>query len=282
MARKVLVNLDMTGNQIVNLADPSANNHAVNLGFLQSLVLGGNNKSFVDVATTIAGTLASSFANGQTVDGVTLTTGMRILIKNQADGTENGIYTVNASGAPTRATDADASSEFANGALVGVRRGNAYPIGNGDSVWMLANDTPPTIGTDALSFIRINSTSTYISGDGLNESPAGTFNVVAGDGVELVSDAVRVKLNGATLTRSGSGLSVTNPKLSFAQSIGNGSSTSIAVTHNLGTRDVAVDIYDNSTFETVDCDIVRTDTNTVTFGFTTAPASNAYRVVILG
>ena len=69
-------------------------------------------KAAVRVATTVAGTLASSFENGATIDGVVLATGDRILIKNQADAAENGIYTVNASGAPTRATDADSGSEL--------------------------------------------------------------------------------------------------------------------------------------------------------------------------
>ena len=54
----------------------------------------------VRVATTANGTLSSAFANGQTVDGVTLATNDRILLKNQSTGSENGIYTVNASGAP--------------------------------------------------------------------------------------------------------------------------------------------------------------------------------------
>lgn len=68
----------------------------------------------------------------------------------------------------------------------------------------------------------------------------------------------------------------------YAASIGNGVLTSIAVTHNLGTRDVQVQVYDNATYDTVETDVVRTDTNTVTVSFTQAPASNAYRVVVIG
>ena len=61
-----------------------------------------------------------------------------------------------------------------------------------------------------------------------------------------------------------------------------GVATSYAITHNLGTRDVAVNVYDNATFETVETDIVRTDANIVTVSFAVAPTSNAYRVVIVG
>jgi len=61
-----------------------------------------------------------------------------------------------------------------------------------------------------------------------------------------------------------------------------GVATSYAITHSLGTRDVAVNVYDNSTYETVETDIVRTDANIVTVSFAVAPTSNAYRVVIVG
>lgn len=65
-------------------------------------------------------------------------------------------------------------------------------------------------------------------------------------------------------------------------SVGNGTNTSFAVTHNLGTRDVQVQVYDNATYDTVECDVVRTDANTVTVSFAVAPATNAYRVVVIG
>lgn len=67
-----------------------------------------------------------------------------------------------------------------------------------------------------------------------------------------------------------------------AINVGNGAATSFAITHNLGTRDVIVNVYDNATYDTVEVDVVRTDTNTVTVSFAVAPASNAYRVVIIG
>lgn len=67
-----------------------------------------------------------------------------------------------------------------------------------------------------------------------------------------------------------------------AANVGNGSNTSFAVNHNLGTRDVVVNVYDSSTYETVEVDVVRTNTNTVTVTFASAPSSNAYRVVVIG
>lgn len=93
-------------------ADASAGNDLVRYSQIQSLIDGLKPKAAVRVATTVAGTLASSFENGDTIDGVTLATGDRILIKDQAAPEENGIYVVNASGAPTRAADFNSVSEI--------------------------------------------------------------------------------------------------------------------------------------------------------------------------
>lgn len=139
------------GFKITNLGDGTASTDAATKGQLDAAVQGYDWKNSVRVATTAAGTLASSFENGDSVDGVTLATGNRILLKNQASGSENGIYTVNASGAPTRATDADSSAKVTGGMAVLVTEGTT----NGNTQWILATDDPITLGTTALSFAQI-------------------------------------------------------------------------------------------------------------------------------
>jgi hypothetical protein len=68
----------------------------------------------------------------------------------------------------------------------------------------------------------------------------------------------------------------------FTATVGDGTLTQIPVTHNLGSRTVVVNVYDSATYDTVECDVVRTSTTVVTLGFTVAPASGAYTVVIVG
>lgn len=104
-------------------------------------------KAPVRVATVSNGTLASAYANGQTVDGKALVTGDRILLKDQSDQTANGIYTVNATGAPTRGTDADTGSELL-GCVVAVLEGDV----NEDSAWCNTNSTTITIGSSNITF----------------------------------------------------------------------------------------------------------------------------------
>lgn len=75
-------------------------------------------------------------------------------------------------------------------------------------------------------------------------------------------------------------LSVNNAKYSYASTIGNGSSTSYVVTHNLGSRDVEVQLFDLVSYDTVISDVVRTTTNTITVSFTTAPTTGSIRVLV--
>ena len=123
-----------------------------NKGYVDAQLQGLDVKQSVRVATTANGTLATAFANGQTVDGVTLATNDRILLKNQSTGSENGIYTVNASGAPTRATDFDANSEVTGGAFFFVEEGTV----NADNGFALTNDGAITVGTTALTFTQFS------------------------------------------------------------------------------------------------------------------------------
>lgn len=109
---------------------------------------GVNWKASVRVASTTAVTLSSAFENGDTIDGVVLVTGDRILVKDQSSGSENGIYTVNASGAPTRATDADTDAEVVSGIAAFVTEGTA----NRNTGWVLTTLNPIVVDTTSLTF----------------------------------------------------------------------------------------------------------------------------------
>lgn len=263
MSTKFYNGIDLVNQKLVNLADGSSATDAVTKQQLDAAIAGFSWKAPVRVATTAAGTLASSFANGQTIDGQTLATGDRILIKDQAAGAENGIYTVNSSGAPTRATDADSASEL-NAATVYVRQGTV----NADKSFNLTTDSI-TVGTTALTFVQVGSGgTTYSAGNGLTLAST-TFSVNAGTGI--IADGTSTRIDPAY-----SGLAKR-----YAAAIGDGTSTTITVTHNLGTRDVEVAIYNATTFEKVYADVNYATTNTVTITFATAPTSSQFRAVVL-
>ncbi len=136
----------------VTVPTPSGATDAVTKGYADALVAGLSWKQAVRVATTAPGTLASSFENGDTVDGVTLATGNRILIKDQSSPSENGIYTVNASGAPTRATDADSGAELVNASCY-VSEGTT----NADTQWTCTTNATITVNSTSLAFAQLAS-----------------------------------------------------------------------------------------------------------------------------
>ena len=116
-------------------------------------------KAACRLATTAAVTLSSQLENGDTLDVVTLATGDRILVKDQSSGSENGIYTVNASGAPTRAEDFNASSEVTGGAFVNISEGTA----NGNKSFVLTTDDAITLGSTALTFTEITAAASKVT-----------------------------------------------------------------------------------------------------------------------
>lgn len=238
--------LPMNSQRITGLADPTAAQDAATKAYVDALVNGTDWKNSVRVATTANGTLATAFANGQTVDGVVLATGNRILLKDQTAGAENGIYTVNASGAPTRATDADANPEVTAGMAVFVSEGTA----NGNSQWKLTTDDTITLGTTALVFAQIGASTSYTNGTGIS---------IAGS---VISIDTALTARGATGT------------------FGDGSATSFNIDHNLNSvRKLVVSFVKESNGEPYIFDWTYSTANRiiVTTG-TIVPASNEFRV----
>lgn len=289
--------------RITGLADPISAQDAATKGYVDSTAQGLDVKQSVRVATSVAGTLSTSFANAQVVDGVTLVTGDRILIKNQVTGSENGIYTVNSTGAPTRATDADISAEVTAGLFVFIAEGT----NNADTGYVLTTNDTITLGTTSLTFTQFSGTGSFTAGVGLNLTgtsfsvdvtpDAGSPSLInTGGAVQVKTDTAKglsVTTNGLGIN-NGTGLAFSSGalaidtasgygvrKLSF--SIGDGTSTSIVVNHALGTRDTTVQIYDNaSPYANIEADTEHTDTNNITVKFAVAPTSSQYRVVIVG
>lgn len=144
---------------------PVAGTDATNKNYVDAAVSGLSWKQAVRVATTTNGTLATAFANGSSVDGTTLTTGDRILIKNQTTQTENGIYIVQVSGAPVRSSDADTGPELV-GATVFVDQGTV----NANTGWTQTTDAPITIGTSNIVFVQFSGSGAYTAGTGLTLS----------------------------------------------------------------------------------------------------------------
>ena len=189
--------VSLNSQKITNLADPTADADAANKGYVDGVAQGLDVKDSVVATTTANGTLSTAFANGQSIDGVTLQTGDRILIKNQTTASQNGIYNVNASGAPSRATDM-ATGANAAGAFVFVEQGTV----NAENGFTCTSDTgSAVVGTNNLTFAQFSGAGQIIAGDGLDKS-GNTLSVdlKANGGLVIESTEIAVKLDASSIT----------------------------------------------------------------------------------
>ena len=189
--------VSLNSQKITGLADPTADADAANKGYVDGVAQGLDVKDSVVATTTANGTLSTAFANGQSIDGVTLQTGDRILIKNQSTASQNGIYNVNASGAPSRATDM-ATGGNAAGAFVFVEQGTT----NAENGFVCTSDTgSAVVGTNNLTFAQFSGAGQIIAGDGLDKS-GNTLSVdlKANGGLVIESTELAVKLDASSIT----------------------------------------------------------------------------------
>jgi phage-related tail fiber protein len=269
---------------------PSGSTDIANKAYVDTVAQGLDTK-----ASVVAGTTANITLSGtQTVDGVVLIAGDRVLVKNQTAPADNGLYLC-AAGSWTRTTDMDTWAEVP-GAYVFVEQGTT----NDNSGWVLTTNNPITLNTTALVFAQFSGAGTYTASNGVLLTGSNfTFDPRTGYGLQTGASGAEIKLattSGLNLTTdlavgAGNGISVLTNTVAidtavvvrkYAVSVGDGAATSYTVTHNLGTRDVQVTIYDNSGYAEVVADVTHSTTNTITVAFSVAPTSNQYRVVVFG
>jgi len=166
----------ITGGSISGLSSPTTGSEPTTKTYVDNLVTGLSTRIICRAASTADVTIASALENGDTLDGVTLVTGDRVLLKNQTTASQNGIYIVVASGSASRDTQFDTITELA-GQLVIIQEGTV----NADTFHLCTTDTSATLGSSSISFTQVT------------PSNSGTVtSVVAGTG-----------LTGGTITSSG-------------------------------------------------------------------------------
>lgn len=168
----------------LTVADPTASAHAATKAYVDSVAQGLTVKASVRAATTANITLSGE----QTIDGVSVVSGNRVLVKNQGTQTQNGIY-IASSGAWTRSDDASTGSELVS-AFVFVEEGTA----NADTGWVQTTNSPITLGSSNIVFAQFSGAGTYTAGNGLDLTGS-TFSVNTGNGIQITADAVAVRLN---------------------------------------------------------------------------------------
>lgn len=293
--------------KITGLGNPTDPQDAATKAYVDGVALGLDVKEAVRAATTGPITLSGT----QTIDDVVLIAGDRVLVKNQSTASTNGIYVV-ASGAWARSEDANTSAEVNPGMFTFVTEGTLYA----DTGWVLTTDGTIDLGVTDLAFAQFSGPGAITAGDGLTQT-GNTINAVGTtDRITVGANSIDIAStyagqssittvgtittgtwNGTDIavTAGGTGastaadartnLSSTTSPLPQKYVAGTGpatNNTSWVITHNLGQRDVLVQVYDATTYAVVDCDITLTDANTVTLGFGTTVVADTLRATIIG
>ena len=139
--------VSISGGTITGLGAPSSSSDAATKNYVDNLVTGLKTRIITRVATTANVDLSNDLQNGDTLDGITLSTNDKVLVKNQTDATQNGIYDVVASGTATRNSDYDTVSELA-GQLVIIQEGST----NADKIYLCTTDNSGSIGSVNIVF----------------------------------------------------------------------------------------------------------------------------------
>ena len=187
--------INASTSRITGVVDPTGAQDAATKAYVDAVKVGLDFKDSVRVASTANLTISGP---GAAIDGVTLTSGDRVLLKDQSTGSQNGIYLFNgAASAMTRATDADASSEVTSGLFVFVEEGTA----NSDNGYVLTTDGSITVGSTALTFTQFSGAGQIVAGTAMTKT-GNTLDVAVDDKtIEVSSDALRLK--GITATAVG-------------------------------------------------------------------------------
>ena len=245
--------VNFNGQILSSVGTPSATTDAANKAYVDNAVAGLAWKDSVRAATTANITLSAP----QTIDGVSITAGQRVLVKNQSTGNQNGVY-VCAAGAWTRATDADTDTEL-QGMAVFVEEGSTQA----GTAWTLSTDLPITVGTTTLTYAQFGGGQTYTAGLGLVGTT--TFDVGAGNGITVAADAISV--DPAVVVRK------------YAAAL-TGTASPETVTHNLNTRDIHLLVYNGgSPYTAVEVDWDAATVNTATVRYNPNLGAG-YRVVV--
>ena len=180
---------------ITNVADPVNAQDAATKGFVEATSQGLNVKNSCVAATTGNITISTALNNGDTLDGVTLSTNDRVLVKDQSTASQNGIYVVAAS--PARAADLAAGANAA-GMFTFVEKGTT----NADNGFVCTSDSgSAVVGTNNLTFAQFSGAGQITAGDGLDKS-GNTLSVdlKANGGLVIESTEIAVKLDASSIT----------------------------------------------------------------------------------
>jgi len=191
----------ITGGTITGIGTPSGASDVTIKSYVDDLVAGLKTRIITRAATTANIDLTADLQNGDTLDGITLATGNKVLVKDQTDAKTNGIYKVVASGTASRDPDYDTVAELA-GQLIIVQEGST----NADRIYLCTTDNSGSIGSVNITFSRVTPsytgtvTSVAVADSGSSEFTVSGTPITTSGTITLAVNAINISkiTNGAS------------------------------------------------------------------------------------
>ena len=205
-------NVTVTGGSVTGLGDPSVSSEAATKNYVDQAVAGLRTRIIAEAATTANIDLTADLQNGDTLDGVTLVTGDRVLVKDQTDATANGLYIVVASGTASRDPEHDTIEEL-SGQMIVVNQGTS----NDNKIFLCTTDSSATIGVSNITYSQITPANVgTVTSVGVADAGSSEFTVT--NSPVTSSGTINLAVNSISATKIGNG-DVDNTELSYVNGV---------------------------------------------------------------
>ena len=173
IATQAANNVSISGGSVTGLGSPSSSSDAATKNYVDEAVAGLRTRIIAEVATTANVNLSNGLEAGDSIDGVTLVAGDRVLVKDQSTGSENGLYLAVSSGAASRDPEHDSIAELSGG-LVVVNQGST----NDNKIFLCTTDNTGSVGSTTITYTQVTPSNTgTVTSVGVADSGAGEFTV---------------------------------------------------------------------------------------------------------
>jgi len=150
IATQAANSVSISGGSITGLGNPSSNSDAATKSYVDDAVAGLRTRIIAECASTANVNISNGLEAGDTIDGVTLVAGDRVLLKDQSTATENGLYLAVSSGSASRDPEHDTIAELSGGMVV-INQGSV----NDNKIFLCTTDSDGSVGSTNITYVTI-------------------------------------------------------------------------------------------------------------------------------
>ena len=220
MAVQNAATVNISGGSITGLSTPSNNSDVAIKSYVDNAVAGLRTRIIAEVATTASVNLSNGLEAGDTIDGVTLVAGDRVLVKDQSTATENGLYLAVSSGAASRDPEHDTIAELSGGMVV-VNQGST----NDNKIFLCTTDSDGSLGSTNITYTQVTPSNTgTVTSIGLTQS--GSEFSISGSPVTSAGN-ITLDVNRISATKIGSNTNVSDTEFGYLANVSSDIQTQI-------------------------------------------------------